>query len=385
MKKDAREAGTPPEDEDVEAIVRRAVGGLVPTTEDEVRRAEDDGVEFERELPAGLAAFRPRADAVDKPAKEVAAASRKPADVVSLEERREARSRTTPIVTHAAFGALCAAAAAAVVFFAARPGKDVPGAGRDPSQQGGAAPPSASASTTVEPTRIRVDPPPACPSSPTECPSGRACIPSSIKEISESRYRLRVGDFAPTELGREALSRGPIDVCARVGASELACRPARVGETSSMVVLPITFSGSEGLAGVTIDVRFRGAQVALGQWSGPLGLSGKGLCNGQLVEPAQAGGDKLGTVSLFADDASYVEVGRAATSTDAEAMRARFDTALPMKLFETSSEGPARFAVVFGPASVQEAERIRWAVNDGGGRAVVSLGADFVGAPRELR
>ncbi|MFO0616327.1 MAG: hypothetical protein U0414_27290 [Polyangiaceae bacterium] len=272
------------------------------------------------------------------------------------------------------------------MLFVQRPSKEIAGAGRaDDRSPGASAQTHATPAPSADPPRIQVPAGPACASSPTECPSGRACVPTSMDEISASRYRLRVGDFAPTEIGKEALSRGPIDVCARVGASEIACRPARIGETSSMVVLPITFSGSEGLSGVTIDVRFRGAQVPIGQWSGPLGLSAKGLCNGQLVEPTQPGGDKLGTISLFADDATYVEVGRAATSTDAEAIGAAFDTPLPLRLFESSRLGPEKFVVAFGPVTVVEAERIRWAVNDGGGHATVSLGADFLGAPRALR
>lgn len=383
--------------EDVEAVVQRAAGTFLPTTESEVRRAEDEGVEFDGELPEGLAEFRPRAT-VERasgapPRSELvqgaAARSRKGADVVSLGERRTrieaSRARVGPWVTHAAFGALCAAAAAAIVFYARRGEPDVHGAGRDPSL----GPQTAAASSTLAlrptPAAIRVDGAPPCAAPLSGCPSGRACAPGSVAEIGEGRYRLRVGDFAPTDLGKVALERGPIDVCARVGASEVACRPARVGETNSLIVLPITFTGSEGLAGVTIDVRYRGAAVPLGTWSGPLGLSTKGLCNGQLVEPAQAGGDKLGTVSLFADDATYVEVGRAATTQELDALRARFETPLDLKLFETVTTGAGKFALAFGPLSNAEADRIRWAVNDGGGQASVSLGADYVGNARPAK
>lgn len=364
--------------EDVEDVVRRAVGGLLPTTEAEVRRAEEEGVELEGDLPEGLRAFRP--------AGERAGAERAPAatsKVVSLDDRRRA-SRATSYATHAAFGAFCAAAAAAVVLYVQRPGKDGPGAGRDPFVPGGTSTATASA-PAPSPAIVRIEAAPACASPVSECPSGRSCIPSSIAEIREGSYRLRVGDFAPTELGKKALAQGPIDICARVGSSELACRPGRVGETSSMVVLPIFFTGSEGLAGVTIDVRYRGAQVPIGAWTGPLGLSGKGLCNGQLVEPAQPGGDKLGTISLFADDATYVEVGRAATTKELEALRERFQTPLEVKLFETSKGGSEKYALGFGPVGNAEAERIRWAVNDAGGTASVTLGADFVGAPRTLK
>lgn len=360
-----------PSKEEVEQIVQRAAGRFLPTTEAEVQRAEDEGVEFEGELPAGLAEFTPQ----------------RPKNVVSLADRRaapkaDARAGVAPWMTHAAVGALCAAAAAAVVFFVRRPGPDIPGAGRDPFVPGGAVSGSARPAPGPTPAIIRVDAGPACGASLSECPSGRTCAPGSMAEIVEGRYRLRVGDFAPTELGKTALERGPIDICARVGASEVACRPARVGETNSLIVLPITFTGNEGLAGVTVDVRYRGAAVPLGAWSGPLGLSTKGLCNGQLVEPAQAGGDKLGTVSLFADDATYVEVGRAATTQEVDALRARFDTPLELRLFETQTPGPGKFALAFGPLGTAEAERIRWAVNDGGGQAVVSLGADFVGNAR---
>lgn len=358
-----------PMEQDVERFLGRA-GGLLPTTESEVRRAEEDAVEFDGELPAGLAAYRPPG------------APRPRERVVSLDERRE-RKRASSILSHAAIGVLSAAAAAAIVYGVTRRPPETPRASKDPF----VAPtdvgqPTPSPSAAVRSIVVEGVP---CASSVSECPSGRTCVPTSIAEISENRYRLRVGDFAPTELGKEALSRGPIDICARVGTSELACRPGRLGESNNMIVLPLTFSGAEGLAGVTVDVRFRGASVPLGQWSGPLGLSAKGLCSGQLVEPLQAGGDKLGTVSLFADDATYVEVGRAASTDEAEAMRARFDTPLAMELFETTADSPDRFALVFGPVSTNEAERIRWAVNDGGGRARVTLGADFVGAPRPLR
>lgn len=381
---------------EVEAVVQRAAGRFLPTTEAEVRRAEEEGVEFDGELPEGLADFRPRAsreagsDASSRsaPANEAPTQSRNGGEVVSLGERRaqveKDRSRFAPWVTHAAFGALCAAAAAAVVFFARRGDPDVHGAGRDPSET----PATAAASSTPAPLPapiIRVDASPACAVPLTDCPSGRACAPGSIAEIGEGRYRLRVGDFAPTELGKVALERGPIDVCARVGSSEVACRPARVGEASSLIVLPLTFTGNEGLAGVTVDVRYRGAAVPLGTWSGPLGLSAKGLCNGQLVEPAQAGGDKLGTVSLFADDATYVEVGRAATTQEVDALRARFETPLDLRLFETVTAGPGKFALAFGPFGAAEAERVRWAVNDGGGQATVSLGADYVGNARPAK
>ncbi len=353
------------------------MGDLVPTTEAAVERAEAEGAEHEGELPAGLAAYRGHADEAPR--------DRAPARVVSLDDAR--RVRRSSLVTHAA-AALAGAAAVAAFWVATRKPENW--------QAGTDVPASASVSASAaEPTRIRIEAPTCgagccagsdCPAARGElaaCPSGRTCIDCDQDDIAEGAYRFRFGNFVPGDPWKKSLAAGPLEVCAKVGASALTCAPAFVGDAPAdrWTDIPLVVTAGDTVGGVTLVIRFAGAKESLAEWSEPLPLNAAGLCKGFLIQPKFRTGDALGTLSVFLVDAHYVEVGRAA---DVPSLRRRRSTfvappGMPFRAFDTRAGGDDRFRLVLGPFGKAQAERIRWGILEAGGDASVGVGADHVG------
>jgi len=371
------------ESSELDALVQGAFGELVPTTEAGVERAEADGVEHRGALPASLALYGDRLSAggVSETA---------PKSVVSMEEARRSRelhkhARIRATLSHIGVGLVGAAAAAALLLTV----RSTPriGVGGDP-------PGSASTLPSATPTQIVIgDAESVCPSSccagsacgkasaeMVSCASGRTCISCSAADLAAGVYRFRVGGFAPADKFKKNLSAGPLEVCVRVAGSELVCGPAHTaGDPDKWASLPLPVTNGDTLGGVTIVIRFAGAKEALAEWSEPLSFNAGGLCKGYLIQPIFRTGEVLGTLSAFLVDAHYVELLRAGSVERLKEERRRFDTKLPLTVFDTERPGDGRFALVLGPFGKAHAERVRWSALEAGASATPSLGDDFVG------
>ncbi|MBI3203269.1 MAG: hypothetical protein HYZ29_17145 [Myxococcales bacterium] len=361
-------------------------GEVIPTSEAEVRRAEDEGVEFEGELPDSLKALR-------APEQEQAPRAQAP-EVVSLAAERRRRN---PWLTHALAAGIGAAAAAALLW-----GR------RDRPEPGGQLP-------TSEPAPVRTDaaPPPevltlpavvacgksccagarcgAAKSELSTCSSGRTCIACSNEELGVSRYRLRLSSFAPTEAGAKAVAAagpGGLELCVRVGSSERACVAAHAStdEAEQWTVLPLVASAQDFVAGFVLEVRPKAASnLLVGEWRSPVQINPTLLCKGLSLRPKNGKGDELGVVSAFLDDAHFVELRRDASAQALVDHRRRFVVAdVPAKLFESRSSGDRRFVLALGPVDKPTAERLRWTVLERGEDAKLSVGEDFTGEPKAL-
>jgi hypothetical protein len=363
----------------------------LPTTEEEVERAELGGAEFEGSCPPHSAkrrsGSRPSRIKQRRPRAALRPGFGAPA-VVGQFGRRPAPltwpSARASLVTHTLAAALGAAAAAAL--FLTRAPRPNP-AGTLPSRE--PVPPTASAPSqkiVIGPVRRCA---PCCggadcagaPADLKQCSSGRSCIPCASDALLDSRYRVRVGALAPTAPGK-ALIRlggplGPRALRAR-GASAFACGPAHAASDGDQqwTVLPLTPSAQDALAGVELELRARGTRQALGRWQSQVPINATVLCKGLFVKPKTEAGEALGVVSLFLDDAHFVELMR---SSDVEALvehRRRFELAdVTPKIFETTSAGDRHFALVLGPVDKPTAERLRWALLDRGQPASIVEGA----------
>lgn len=106
------------------------------------------------------------------------------------------------------------------------------------------------------------------------------------------------------------------------------------------------------------------------------------MCKGLAVQLADAS-DVLARVSVFVEQAHFVELSRAAAVPALLATQARFDVSgIAPRIYETSSPNAGRFALVVGPIDKSEADVLRWQALDHGIEAKISHGLDFVGAPR---
>lgn len=406
MKRDERDPPDPGDvgevdregDDELEALVAGALverGELLPTTEAEVLHAERAGVAFEGELPPELAEYSPptseRAAPLSRRAPQDRAEPVRSTRVVSLEEARRRPQRGAWLGYGATFVAGAAAAAAAIALFVRAPPGGPTDPSADPEQTAGVgtgAPPAPSSIATVS-----VDGCPeaccagaSCAAAEGElraCGSGRTCIPCG--DPPASRYRVRIGHLFPDEaLDTDRIDA--LDLCARVGSSRWDCAPAYADPATSPEWrrLPALATSEDAGAGVELELRVRGTKQALGRWHGGVRIGPPVLCSGVGVSLEDTAGKSLGRLSLFFDDAHYVELRRG-TLDALEAYRGELAIAGAVpRLFETSRGGPERFALVVGPLDEPRAERLRWSLLEQGVDARVELGGDYVGDPRDI-
>jgi hypothetical protein len=379
------------DEEALEALVADGLasrGELLPTTDAEVERAERAGVEFEGELPAGLRDYAPP---IERTQPDAPPPSSRTAPVASV-HRLPARKSYASHLLAAALGA-----AAAAALFLARGPRETPSGGMPSSE-----PPSAPSRDAAPEEKFVIGPvrrcSPCCagseckeaPADAKQCSSGRSCIACSSGDLLASRYRVRVGALAPTEGGKALLDSAKakgFDICVRVGSSPFACGPAHAqGDGDRQwTLLPLVPSAQDALSGVELEVRYRGAQKALGRWQSPVPINATVLCKGLFVKPKNDAGDTLGVVSVFLDDAHFVELMRSERVEELVHYRRRFQLSdVPPKIYETTKTGNQRFALVLGPIDQPSAERLRWAVLEKGGSARLVEGADHTGDPRPL-
>lgn len=397
-----RGAGEPLADAELEAMVAKAMRRtrVAPTTEAEVRRAERAGVEFEGELPPSLRALvepeatlesrserdapEPALRGAEREAEKDAARSVR---VVSLDEaRRQRAERRASFGGYAASFALGAAAAAAVAVFALR-GADGPAVGREP-----AGAPSASASSSAEPVRETAAIPAvlACPSSccaGSSCPSaqgelrncatGRSCVPCGDVPPAGSAYRVRIGNLLPTSK-LDADKLGAFDLCARIGASPWSCEPAYADASARPRgrVLPPVASAEDIGAGIQLELRPRGTKQVYGRYEGSVRLNPTVLCRGVGVLLGNEQQEHLGSLSLFVEDAQYVELGRGSAAELASLRRTLSFADLSPEL-HTIAGAAGTQALVVGPLDLRAAERLRVALLERGRAATLTTGTDY--------
>lgn len=386
-------------DDEVDALVAEAFtsrGELLPTTDEEVARAEQRGVSFEGDLPESLHAFEPSRET---PASGTAAdPTRHDRDdkVTSLDEVRAKRAPPTwsGYVTAGVLGA--AAASLFWIWFGSATDEVTPLPALDPG--------TPSASTSAQPPPIAVGPvrrceKPCCAGTECaaaeppldSCSSGRACIPCSVDLLRGSLYRLRLGGLrlSPTaqELG-EKHKWGLLELCVDAGSAAPSCVAAHAGAGNDDVwtSLPSAVSAQNLVGGLTVRVRTRATRAVIATWKHPVVTNPTLLCRGLTVSPKLKGGESIGSLSVFLEDAHFVEIARSGEvgPLDSLGQRIAFADVTP-KVYETTKPEGARFALVVGPLDKPTAERLRWKLLEANVEAGITLGDDHKGAPREVK
>lgn len=348
----------PDDDLDMLARALAEAGDLAPATEDEVARAEREGVEFKGELPPSLAELRDE---------EAPGESRR---VVPL--RPPSRWRG-----HVISALLGAAAAAALTLWIGRPGAPTPTVGGEPPTPGRDAG-KASAKIAVPPLH---ECPAACCAGAgcaaakaelKQCASGRPCVACTLGD-KQARYRVRIGALAPLDAKRIS---APLQLCVRAGASVAACAPAHASSSDSepWTALPLVISVADAVAGVSLEVRAAGAKEPIASWRGPVLITPTVLCSGLALRPKDDKGDAFGSVSLFLEDTHYVQLAESSNIEELSEIRQRYQGADQPKIFETTATGAHRFSLELGPTDRQDAERVRAALLRDGAEARVVIG-----------
>ena len=216
------------------------------------------------------------------------------------------------------------------------------------------------------------------------CPSGRQCVGCSGPALTENSFRVRLGNLVLTPLGakrRDDAHWAPLELCARAGSSEESCVPAEPeGEPWSK--LPLVVSGPELLAGFELRARQKSSTDYLAKWSTPIAVNTEVLCRGIVAKPQLGPGEVLGTASVFLDETHYVESGRAPEVASLRSVPERYALGtLPAAVYETNAAKEGHFAFALGPFDKTTAEQLRARLLGAGGDAKVTLGSDFVGEP----
>ncbi|MEJ7729989.1 MAG: hypothetical protein WKG00_12305 [Polyangiaceae bacterium] len=385
-----------PDDAAVEELVARALvdrGELAPTTVGEVRAAEEQGVEFEGELPEALRQppfaepGAPRSRAADV----LPAASER---VVDLDAVRRARTppRSSSWSHLATFmGGVAAAAAVALALRSTDPHHPVA------EPRGGPGPaPSTSAAALEAPIAV-----PAvracgagccagasCGDAKGElrsCLSGRACVGCETPDAAAA-YEVLLANVAPAPaLG--GVPRETLDHCGRGAGAQWSCSPAYVEPAVSPAprTLGRLASTADLSSGLEIELRPRGAGTAIGGWKDSVRLGATVLCRGLGVLLTNAKGEKLGSLAIALGDPYYVELGRSADVAALRGQRARlaFEDVTPF-VIESEARDDRRYLLAAGPFDRATAERLRWALVERKVDASTVFGRDFVGTPLPL-
>jgi hypothetical protein len=224
-----------------------------------------------------------------------------------------------------------------------------------------------------------------CSAQPSKCPSGRRCIPCGVE--AQARFRLRVGAVNVSEAARGADGETPAErLCVSVAGSRAQCLQANAyaDQTEPWRVLSRVVAAEDLLAGVRFELRSGDDKTLLAVWNRPVVVADDTLCKGLFVALKTEGGQQLGSVSAFLEDAQYVEIARAGRVGPLAELAAQLSSnTVTAKVTETT--GAARFALVVGPLGVDAANRVRWQLLDAGLSATVTTGNDLVGLARPER
>ena len=390
-----RDAG----DEELDALLADALtrrGDLPPTTEAEVRAAEDEGVLFEGELPPELATLSERVKAPIASTEALGSAASQ--RVVSIDELRRARNeKRSSAVAYVATFALGVAVAAGVSLFVRGPGstsmRPEPGGGPAGSSVTSAVPlPGKPSIPAVMHCKAECCAGSSCAQAQGElraCASGRACVACG-EAVAGNAYRIRVGNLQPTH-GLDGAKLAELDLCGRTAGGEWSCVPAHAdpGDRPEARSFAKLFSPADLAAGLELELRPHEGKGVIGHFRDSVRLGPTVLCRGVgalLVDEKDA---HLGSLALYLDDTHYVEMARSGDALGLLDRRSRLEFAdvIP-SLVETTQPGAAtsvaHFALTVGPLDKATAERLRWELLERGQAATVVLGADYVGAPKPL-
>lgn len=378
------------EDPELSALACRALSRqLIPTTEDEVRRAEAAGEEFTGELPENLRQLGERAP---RGATEPAPQS---ARVISLADER---ARRFGWGTHLVAVALGAAAASVLFVVASREPQPTPATGASAEPRVVAL--EASVDARAEAPIVLPDPEScgaaccagkeckAAKADLRECPSGRGCIPCR-PELTQARYRARVSALTPLGDAARVLASipaGSAEACLRAGAAREECvvMQAEGSGAPPWTSLALPISAQDLIAGLQLRIVARGVAKPLAEWQSPVPVSPTLLCRGLSLRP-KAGEVPFGVISVFLDDAYFVEIDRAVAVAPLLTLGQRIDArGAALRVFETRRQQDRGFSLVLGPMEHGVAEKHRWTLLEAGLPARVTLGEDHVGEPRAI-
>ncbi len=358
-------------------------GELLPTTEAEVAAVENEFEELE--LPASL---------------QTLASDARPLGVTASGDQRATRQSPrlrASVWTHVAAMALSAAAALALsASFRERGAPRLPLSG-DPAGVSVPSVPKADEGVLLEVSCEACCGGGACVSARAgleNCPSGRNCIACDPGVLADSRYRIRVGAVTPAALGMAVLERypnGEPELCVRAGVSKELCVATLISERGGgrWATIPAVFSGEDLAAKLLVRLRWKGVQGPLataGRWTMPVALTPKSLCSGYNVKLYNDDkGESFGSLSLFLDDAHYVEISRGLTTGALRELRKRLVLrGLTAQLFEIRGRAAAKFVLTAGPFNRKTAEALRWQLLEQKLPATTTLGLEHVGEPLPL-
>ncbi len=391
--------GREPTDEEMDALVAAALtakGELIPTSVDEVRAAEEAGVDYEGELPGSLREA-PELSPVSRVGKTVAEAPEQAASqrVVSLEEVRRARAARTssPFAFAATF--LAGAAVAAGVALVVRPSGPMP---VSPEQGAGPVPSASTSASSQQEDNVVIESArscgqgccagSACADAKGElaaCASGRSCIACDAP-TSGSAYQVRLASLVPTDVLKEVPLES-LDLCGRVLGGEWSCLPAYAAPAATpaprTLAKPVT---TADLAyGLEVELRPRGTKTVLGRWRDSVRLGPTVLCRGLGALVTNDKSENVGSLAVTLEDPYRVEIARAADVGALKALRARIAFAdVEPFVVETTAAGDRHFALAAGPFDQVTAEKLRWMLVERSVGAKTVLGEDYTGAPLRL-
>jgi len=168
----------------------------------------------------------------------------------------------------------------------------------------------------------------------------------------------------------------------RIAGSPLHCTKAfaTAENEEAWSLLPMTATANDLLAGVTVQLRWIGEGESMAEWSFPIQSNPTVLCNGISVKAKLPDGEPVGSLSMFLDDAYYVELGRSNSMRElGQRVLVHKFVGMGPQIYETESSGQGRFAVTVGPMSQTLAEATRWAVLARGADAKLVFGFDYRG------
>lgn len=223
-----------------------------------------------------------------------------------------------------------------------------------------------------------------CTSKPTACASGKQCVSCSMEGQGRFRFRLGAVRFVDTKVGEE-LTQAGLQLCLAVAKGKPICVPANryTEESEPWRVLPPVISAQDLLSGVEFGIRSAGATAPVATWRRPVALGAEILCSGLYVAFQDEKGEPVGSLSAFLDDAQFVEVKRGPTPAPlATLARALGSATVRPLVHETTATGDRRFALVIGPLGVDAANRVRWQLLDKGYTPTFTTGSDLLAPAR---
>ncbi len=378
---------------------------LIPETPDEVRRVEEAIDEDAVELPAGLRSF---SAGRRKSAREETSQKREKSPVALRADEAEEPSTPTDATPERAVaevrrlrtarvwafaGTLAAAAAIAFVWLSRSPPTvETPpiGGAQDELQVPPPAPPK----------KMRLDLSADCRECCAgaqcadanddlrTCPSGRDCVACETPS-GKNAYKIRVSALGLSDAGlawakRDGRDLSTLKICATAHGTSLGCRSATEDPSDLLdwISLPAATTSSQLLGGVRVTLE-SADQSAVASWQSAVHVGPETLCRGVAARLTTPTGEAIGRVSVFFDDAYFVELARAATVTALLEKQEQFlfDGGAPA-LYETSADGNRRFALVLGPTTRRQAEKLRWQLLDQDFDAPITFGEDHRGRPR---